>query len=198
MPPLRLEVFTSELPTGTEAVVTDLGAMEDERLAAYEQGYTAGWDDATTAQSEEQAQLSGEIARNLQALSFTFHEARAHVLSAIEPLLTDMTALLLPKIAREALAPVILETLMPLAERMAEAPVEIVLNPASRPVVEAILENAVSFPVTLTEEPTLGEGQVYLRLGHTETYVDLDKAVAAIKSAIQDFFTLSEKDKHNG
>tara|TARA_R110002096_G_scaffold175308_1_gene351112 strand:- start:1825 stop:2421 length:597 start_codon:yes stop_codon:yes gene_type:complete len=198
MPPLRLEVFATEQQAGTGAVVTDVGTMEEERLAAYEQGYTAGWDDATTAQSEDQAQSSAEIARNLQSLSFTFHEARAHVLSAVEPLLKDMSTLLLPEIARAALAPLVLETLMPLAESMAGAPVEIVLNPASRIIVEAFLENAVNFPVTLTDEPTLGEGQLYLKIGQAETYVDLDSAVAAIKTAVQDFFTLSEKDKHNG
>lgn len=198
MPPLRLEVFETELLSRSEVVVTDPGAMEEERLTAYEQGYTAGWDDATAAQTEDQAQLSAEIGRNLQALSFTFHEARTHVLSAIEPLLTDIVTRLLPETARSALAPIVREMLMPLAEGLAGTPVEIVLNPAARPTVEAILETAISFPVTLTEEPTLSEGQLYIRFGQTETHVDLDGAVAAIALAIQDFFTLSEKDNGNG
>jgi flagellar biosynthesis/type III secretory pathway protein FliH len=198
MPPLRLEVFETGQPSKTTAVVTDLGAIEEEKLSAYEQGYTAGWDDSSAAQAEEQAQLSAEIARNLQALTFTFHEARTHVLRSIEPLLADMVTRLLPEVARAALAPVVRETLQPLAEDLAGSPVEIVLNPVARPAVEAILEENAGLPVTLIEEPSLSEGQLYIRLGQAETHVDLDAAVAAIATAVQDFFTLSGKDNSNG
>ncbi len=50
---------------------------------------------------------------------------------------------------------------MPLAEGLGDAPVTLVLNPASRAAVEALLEQATGLPVIIEEEPTLGEGQVY-------------------------------------
>jgi flagellar biosynthesis/type III secretory pathway protein FliH len=198
MPPLRLEVFETAAKSSSETVITDLGAMEEERLAAYEQGYTAGWDDAAAAQTDEEARMSADLAHNLQSLGFTYHEARVHVLKAIAPLLTELTERLLPEMAKASLATMVLETLMPLAESMADAPVEIVLNPAARPAVEAVLEKATGFPLTVTEEPTLGEGQVYLRLGHAETRVDLDGAIAEIAAALKDFFEISTKDQTHG
>jgi flagellar biosynthesis/type III secretory pathway protein FliH len=196
---LRLEVFedTSGLAAGSKLGL-EQAAVEEAKLASYEQGYAAGWEDAAAAQSEEQARLGADIARNLQSLGFTYHEARVHVLRAIEPLLTGMIARLLPQTAREALGPLVHETLMTLADGLADAPVTMVLNPASRVAVEAFLSGTNGLPLTIVEEPSLGEGQVYLRLGDAEARVDLDAAVAAIGTAVRGFYTLIEEDRKHG
>lgn len=76
--------------------------MEETRQHAYEAGYKAGWEDASSAHAAGQAELRAEVARNLQAMSFTYHEARGQILRAIEPLLTDIAASLLPEVARIA------------------------------------------------------------------------------------------------
>jgi flagellar biosynthesis/type III secretory pathway protein FliH len=200
MPPLKLEVFQTE-PKDTlspHTVVTDETAIEDAKLAAYEQGYTAGWDDAAAAQSEEQGKIKADLARNLQALGFTFQEARQHVLQALEPLLSEMTARLLPEMAREALAPIVLETLMPMAEMLSDAPITIVLNPGVRDTVGALLSQATGLPMTILEEPSLAESQVYLRLGAAETKVDLGRATTDIASAVRSFFDLTEEERRHG
>lgn len=199
MMPLKLEVFDADpKPAKTHTVVLDRVALEDEKLAAYETGYKAGWDDASAAMSGDQTRIRDDLARNLQALSFTYHEARSHLLKALEPLLLQIVGQLLPEIARETLAPFVLDTLMPLAESLGDAPVTLVLNPAARPAVEALLDQATGLPLTIEEEPTLGEGQVYIRLGTVETQVDLDKATADISAAVRGFFDLPGKDRPNG
>lgn len=195
---LRLEVFeTGPRKTGTTMVV-ESDALEEERLASFDKGYAAGWDDATAAQSDDQARIRADLARHLQSLGFTFHEARSHVLAALKPLLTQIVARLLPEIARGTLAPMVLETLMPLAESMADQPVALVLNPVARPAVETLIGQATGLPLDLREEPTLGEGQVYLRLGAEEVLIDLDRAVAEIAASVRDFFDLAEKERQNG
>ena len=196
---LHLEVFDMpDAPMARSTVVMDVGALEDVRMLAYEQGYTAGWDDAAATQTEDQTRIKADFARNLQSIGFTFQEARMHVLRAIQPLLNEIVTCLLPEVARESLASVALETLMPLADEMTDAPVTLVLNPASRAAVEALLEQATGLPLTVLEEPTLGEGQVYLRLGAVETRIDLDRATAEIAAAVRDFFDLTEKDQRHG
>lgn len=199
MSALKLEVFdTPGASTTRSTVMLEAGALEDIRMLAYEQGYTAGWDDAAASQSDDQTRIKADFARNLQSLGFTFQEARMHVLRSVQPLIYEMVAALLPQMARETLASVALETLMPLADEMADAPVTLVLNPASRAAVEGLLEQATGLPLTVIEEPTLGEGQVYLRLGDIETRVDLDHAIADIASAVRDFFDHSEKEQAYG
>ena len=196
---LKLEIFdTKEKPTKSQTVVLDRVALEDEKLASYDSGYRAGWEDANGAQSDDQTRMRADLARNLQALGFTYHEARSHILKALEPLMLQIVGRLLPEIARETLAPIVLETLMPLAEAQGDAPVKLVLNPVSRAAVEALLEQATGLPVLIEEEPTLGEGQVYLKLGSVEAQVDLDQATADIAAAVRGFFDLPGKDRPNG
>lgn len=192
---LKLEVFeTAQEPSEKSIVVLDTLALEDSKLAAYDQGYSAGWEDATTAQADDQTRVRADLARNLQSLGFTYHEARIHVLRAVEPLLQQVVARLLPALSRETLAPVMLEVLMPLAETLADAPISLVVNPASRAAVETLLAHATGLPITIVEEPSLSEGQAYLRLGATETHVDLDGATAEILTAVRGFFERPERE----
>jgi len=196
---LRLEVFdTEDKSVASGVVVLDSAALEDARLAAYEQGYSAGWEDAATAQADDQSRLKADLARHLQALGFSYQEARMHVLRNIEPLLVEVVGRLLPALAKDTLAPLVLESLMPLADRLADAPVTLVLNPAARPAVESLLDRMTGLPLILQEEPSLGEGQVYLRFGPQETQIDLDRAIADITAAVRGFFDLSTKDHAHG
>ena len=191
---LRLEVFETEIRGNVpDTVVLDTMALEEAKLGSYDAGYSAGWEDAAAAQTGEQFQIRADLARNLQSLGFTYQEARMHILRSIEPLLQEMVGRLLPELARETLAPIVLEVLMPMAEKLADAPVTLVLNPAARTAVEALLEQATGMPLTLIEEPSLGEGQVYLRMGGAEISVDLDRATAEITAAVRGFFDLPER-----
>ena len=49
---LRLEVFeTAQEQDRPELIVTDSGHLEEAKLASFEAGYSAGWEDAATALS---------------------------------------------------------------------------------------------------------------------------------------------------
>ena len=194
---LRLEVFESELPAGAgqaETLVLDTGALEDAKLASFESGYSAGWEDAAAAQADDQTRVSADLARSLQSLTFTYHEARNHVLKAIEPLLRHVVGHLLPVLAKDTLAAKVLEVLMPLVDDLVAAPITLMLNPAARSAIEDILAKTSGLPLILVEEPTLGEGQVYLKLGDVEREVNLDRAVLEISAAVRGFFELPGKE----
>jgi len=76
-------------------------ALEDQRLASFEQGYSAGWEDAFTAQVEDQTRITGNLASSLGDLSFTYHEALAQLLVSVEPVFRSLVELVLPdKIGR--------------------------------------------------------------------------------------------------
>lgn len=193
--PLRLEIFESDEPRARpDTVVLDTSLLEEAKLASYDAGYSAGWEDATAAQDGDQSRVRADLARNLQALSFTYQEARSHILRALEPLLEGMVEKLLPSLARETLGGIVLDALMPMAEGMADAPVTLVLNPAVRAAVEPLIADATGLPLVIEEEPSLGEGQVYLRFGTSETLVDVDRATSEIAAAVRGFFDLNRKE----
>ncbi len=192
MPTLRLEVFdTVTAGDGAPQPLIEASALDEAKVASFEQGYSAGWEDAAAAQDGDQSRIRADLARNLQSLAFTFQDARTHVLQAIRPLILEMTGRLLPEVAREALAPAVLEALMPLADDLADAPLRLVLNPAVRESVESLVAQATGLPLEIEEEPSLGEGQVYIRLGPAETKVDLTQVTDDITAAVRGFFNLS-------
>ena len=192
MPALRLEVFDTAIAAdGTPQPMVEVTAVEEAKVASFEQGYSAGWDDAVAAQQGDQSRIRADLARNLQSLAFTFQDARSHVLQAIRPLILEMTNRLLPEMAREALAPTVLEALTPIADEMSDAPMTLVLNPAVRSQVEDLVSKATGLPLVIEEEPSLSEGQVYIRFGTAEAKVDLDRVTADISAAVRAFFNLS-------
>ena len=192
MPGLRLEVFDlAPASDGSLQPLVEATVVEEAKVASFEQGYSAGWEDAVAAQNGDQNRIRADLARNLQSLAFTFQDARSHVLQSIRPLILEMVERLLPEVAREALAPTVLDTLTPMAEELADAPLTLVLNPAVRGEVEDLVTRATGLPMVIEEEPSLPEGQVYIRFGPTETKVDLSQVTADIAAAVRAFFNLN-------
>lgn len=192
MSALRLEVFdTVSVADGSVQPLVEVAAVEEAKVASFEQGYSAGWDDAVAAQQGDQGRIRADLARNLQSLSFTFQDARSHVLQSIKPLILEMVNRLLPEVARESLAPTVLEAVMPMAEQLADAPLTLVLSPAVRGQIEDLLAQATGLPMVIEEEPTMPDGQVYIRFGTAETKVDLGQVTTDIAIAVRAFFNLN-------
>lgn len=207
MPMPRLEVFeTADIaaaPSGRAAALAAAGQaaqaqLEERRQTAYDQGYLAGQADANSAIASDQSHISADLALSLQALAFSWQEARAHVLQALAPLLTCMIERLLPEIARATLAPVVLERLMPLAAAQADQPAILLMHPAARPRVEPVLARASGLALQIQEDPELTEGQVYIRLGSAEAKIDLTRVTAEISAAVTAFFTLEQERHRDG
>jgi flagellar biosynthesis/type III secretory pathway protein FliH len=184
---LELEAFDMPDPAARpdhlrEAEVAEL------KLAAYEQGYGAGWDDALRAQSEDIARLRTDLGRNLTEMALNYRDARRHILNALEPLLHEMVSKVLPAIARQSLGQVILEQLRPVADTLASVPVVVRVSPTNRELVQTLLARETDLPLRVETEPTLSDGQAHLKLPGEETLVDLDGVAAAIAGAVAAFF----------
>ena len=200
---VRLEVFRTESrsPAGApdDTVVMPAEALEETRLAAFDSGYKAGWDDATAAAADTERELRAEMARNLQALSFTYHEARGALLQGLAPLMEQICTRLLPETARASLGETVRAALMPLAEEALERPVQLLIHPNARPALEAALADTAAPPHALVEDTALTPGEVYLRWDDGERHIDLDAAAAAIAAAVTAFFEDSQEElRHHG
>lgn len=212
MAPLNLEEFEDDhsyskdlkrpipQPPSTPSAGPDVSPAELERarLQGYEDGYQTGWDDAVRQEAEAQGRIGAEFARNLQDLGFTFHEARTHVMQALEPLLTGMVEKVLPQLVSETLGQTILEEVMALAAQAADSPIRVLVAPSSREVLDGLLQVNTSIPIEVLEEPTLADGQVYLRQGDIEKRIDLNAAVDKIGIAIKSLYELNERVVQNG
>lgn len=178
-----------------ETVETSDVSLEETRLAAFDKGYQAGWDDAVKAQSEEARRITADLAQNLQDLRFTYEEAFAAVMQALRPLLTEMAAAVLPRLARESLAPRLAEMLQDLARSEGRRTIEIAAAPADMARLSRLIEGLPDPGATLAEDDTLGAGQLYLRFGETEHEIDLPAVIAGIDAAVTGFFEETQTDK---
>lgn len=192
---LVLEDFTPDMPVAAASASGSAVLTEEARLAAYEDGYKAGWDDAVTAESSAKARIGADFEKTLQDLSFSFHEARSHVLNGIGPLLAMMAEKVLPEMARSHFAETVTEIVQAAAARAADRPVELVVNPENRPALDELMAEEPALPVTLIEEPSLGPGQAFIRAASAETAVDLDAVLEDIRAAVEGFLAGDEREQ---
>lgn len=194
----QLEIFEAA-SFGEDQVALSAGDFEEQKLASFEEGYGAGWDDAVAAQDGETARVRADLAQNLQDLSFTYAEAHRNMMTALQPLLSDMVTKVLPDIAQASLGPIIVGLIMPVASDLTAVSVELAVSPDTRPIVAPMLVGVAGLRVKLVDDPLLTAGQAYLRFADRETRIDLDAVVAAISRAVTAFFQMeTEKERAVG
>lgn len=202
--PITLEDFSTPVaspqaaPEAAAAPQASEGQIEDLRLQSYEEGYTAGWDDATKSEADNQTRISADFSQNLQELAFTYHEARTSVMAAVEPLLREMVDKVFPQMSQASLGQHVLHEIRRLANDAVSQPIEIVTAPENVAALEALLADNCALPHAVHEEPSLGAGQVYLRFADREDKIDLDGMIQGLQDAFSAFTQELEKDEIHG
>ena len=178
---------------GTPVALTDV-SLEEQKLEAFEKGYQAGWDDSVKAGSDDTRRVSADFAQNLQDLSFTYQEAHSAVLGSLRPLLDQMVSTVLPAIAQKTLGLQLSELLQSLVSEHGAQPVEIVAAPTNIATLEGLLDASDQMAVTAVEEPSMAEGQVYIRFGTQEREINITDVLAAIEQAVAGFYEQDQRE----
>lgn len=172
--------------------------LEDIRLTAFEQGYSAGWEDAAKAQGEDQTRLSETLARSLEDLSFTYHEAVAHLTVAVEPVFRAIIDTALPAVMRHGFGETILAEFQAMAAQGLAQPVIISLPPGSAAAIRPMIPDRLAMPVQVVEDPALGPGQAGLRIGSREREIDSKRFTETARQAVEAFFHQAEMETNHG
>lgn len=195
--PFMLEEFGLATRSAPKAEQEEVSS-EKTRLEAFEQGYQAGWDDANAAQNQDQSRITAELEASFKDLSFSFHEARNHILQGIEPLIREVVDKILPTFSKQGLPDLVAERLNAALGEATDRPVVLSVSPASRAAVEAALPSSPGFPITIKEESTLSDGQVFLNFGASEESLDLDETLSSLQIAVREFFEINKKAQNHG
>lgn len=192
-----LEDFSAQaLKQGAYLVTED--AFEESRLAAFENGYKAGWDDASAAHNAEQAHISSDFSQNLQALNFTYQEAYGHVLGMLKPLLTQMVESILPSIAKETLGIRIVSEVMNITRDHSNIKIDLIMSPESRTKLQSLGLKDLQVLANLLEDNSLTDGQVFIKFGQEERSIDLDSLITDIDLIISEFIVDFERNSRYG
>ena len=182
MSKLRLEDFGQGAPPPSKPEKKITGEdREIDRLATYDEGYKAGWDDAQSAATEDRTRIGAEFERNLQELSFSFHEAKVQVAQSLAPLVTALVECLFPQLVVTSLADQLVTVLEPLKDKMDTPTLELRCAPEDAETLGSMLKSNFGLPITLRPEPSLMTGQADFVLGHETHEVD----VSALQIEIQ-------------
>ena len=190
--------FGFEKPKTAHNPVFDPEDIEDEKLAAFEQGYQAGWDDAVAAQNETLTFVSSGLASSLQNASFEYHELRATLNGTIEAIIQEITTAILPQIAQASLGSHVREQIVALARDMLDCHVEIVVSPLSEAAVQNALADDPPSPFILITDELLAPTQVVLRLENKEVELHLERTVTEISTAVAAFFATGQDEVSHG
>ncbi|QFT58381.1 hypothetical protein FIU94_06035 [Sulfitobacter sp. THAF37] len=182
---------------------TDAEGQEDEsfeeaNLAAFENGYQAGWDDATNAHQNAQQKAVSELSQTIQDMSFTYHEAFAGLSVAMRPILEAIATRLLPDVARIALSAQIVAEVATLAKDQSGAIFEITVAPDALPVMEEIAARFPKLPFRFLGDAELTGGQALIAAGQIEREINLDAVRQSIAEAVEAFFEQTERELENG
>ncbi len=173
-------------------------ALEDRRLAAFEQGYTAGWEDAVEAQKTNQTQVLAALGDQLQDLSFTYQEAQSHLWKSVTPVLDLLVAQVLPQVMQETIAPLIVQEVLDVMHNEAEQPVCLVVPEGASEALKSVLSKQLSMPVELKESASLQTGQAFLKFSDAEREVDMVRVLEEARGAIKSFAYEVEKEVSYG
>lgn len=179
-----LEDFTLQAGGG-QLHVLDEDALEEQRLASFEQGYSAGWEDAVQAQEQSRGQVSAELAKSLEDMSFTYHEAVNRMALSLEPMFQSLTQLVLPEMLDRGFAVRLVEQLTDIARGRIGQPMQIFVPSGRVNEVEDLIPAELSSPVQVIEDPSLEAGQARLKVGVSQREVDCSGLLAAIDQAFQ-------------
>lgn len=156
--------------------------IEAIRTAAYEAGYSSGWEDALKADQDSRRRIEAEFERNIQNLAFTYHEAVDRVRGEMKTFVEALIDGFLPEIMPDMLRAHVRSELLRIADAHAEAPIEIVASPDCRALVAEMLEAEFSLDIRLVEDESLAERQVFVRIAETEVEVNLAPLVTALRA----------------
>ncbi|ARE40417.1 ABC transporter, ATP-binding protein, flagellar [Rhodovulum sp. P5] len=195
---LKFEDFSVPAPQKAAAVAAPAPDPQEERLNAYEEGYKAGWDDAIAAEAAAQTRISADFGKTLQEMTFSYNEARAHVMGALGPLLTAMVERVMPQIAADGFARTVVKTAMQMAESEADHPLSLRVCPENRMPLEDLVGKDPGLPLKIVEDDTLGPGQALISSTTRESEVDIDGMLLALRTGLEEFLTAEEEARRHG
>lgn len=181
---LRLEVFETPDAPATAAYL-DPRSAEKLRDTAYEQGYGAGWQDALDQMRDEDALRRAATFEAVQALSFTYAEARAMVDSQLATVIADLLAQIVPDACALSLPARVAQELRVLLARDASAPLQVLCAPDSVPLLSPLLADLpAGARVALVAEPSFTAAQVSVQGQGQRRCIDLSSVTETLRAAL--------------
>ena len=186
--------------SGSVAVKTDpaeLAKLEAIKTEAFESGYRSGWDDAIASDKDARQRIEAEFERNIQGLAFTYNEAVDRVRSELKGFVSALLDQVLPSLLPELIREQVRADLVSLGDEQIELPVEIVASSDSLQLLSQMIEDDLAMDITLVEDASLANGQVFVRMVSRETLIDFEPFIQNLSRQFAALCEPTEKGKED-
>jgi len=171
---------------------------EEQKLVSFENGYTAGWDDAVGAQESETSKISVTLANSLEDMSFTYHEAQNQLIESLDPMFKVLTSAILPDALAASFGHHIVDQLTDMAKDQTGQPLVITVAAGEAAGVRSALTQTFSVEVKVREDSELSPGQAYLRVGNLEREINSAALLDSIRDSVDAFSYQVKEDANYG
>lgn len=171
-------------------------AREDQRLAVFEQGYSAGWEDAQAAQAGQDQRATEAFVAALEDLRFPYQEALAQMIANTAPVIDAILRQVVPGLIADHLARIVRDEVEALLRDPEHNRVEIVAAPARIGFLGKAMPQ--EFEATLLPDDTLDPDCVRIRVSATERQIDMSRIVWSLETAFAAFMHQTESGKTHG
>lgn len=172
--------------------------IEALRSAAYEAGYSSGWEDAGKASAEQKSRIDAEFERCVQELGFTFHEAVAQLRGEMATLVLAVTEQFFPEILPDLMRATMRDEILKIAEEALHPAVELVASPDTVEIFDEILPAKCQIEIRVLAEPSLGPNQAFLRFEDQEFTADFEPLLKILKEQLCAFEQNAAPEAANG
>lgn len=173
-------------------------AIEDQRLAAFEQGYAAGWEDAVSAQNVETTAHISNLNASLADLSFTYQEAFTAFQNVVSPVIEGLVQQVLPRLAQETFGSVLVERCLEMASQQAASQVLLVVPPDQEQTVRAAVSADLSLPLEVVSDEMMAPLSAEIRFPEKTAELDMGAILEGLSIATQSFSHHVSEEVKNG
>lgn len=189
-----LEDFKTTDPAEATTILMSNLELEEQRLAAFEKGYSAGWEDAIAADAQGKAKLSSALTQNLEEAVFSYHEALTQMQQALTPVFEAIAEQLLPGMVRSGLAPHIAMAMRDIATEAMAQPLILSVPPGTEDSIAPMLPAVDSVQLVIREDNNLADGQARLHLNDGGIEVDLAHLAQEMTDSLSAFVYETRKE----
>lgn len=161
-------------------------------------GHATGLADGLAMAAMRQDVLSDGAAQAINDLVFTYAEARAQVLAALQPLIGTIMDRLLPELGRATLLPLLVERIMAVAAEHSAMPVVIRVPPSTAPALITLMQTFPEPKPGILADASLEEGQALIAAAEQENMVDLEGLVTEIRQTLEAFTDETQQEMRHG
>lgn len=180
-----LETFDArKTPSASRAAQAQIDRDAQIKAVGFEEGYASGWEDAKTAEEAARQRVAAEFERNVEAISFSYHEAVEAVRSELDGFLEAFVTSFLPEIVPDLTAAFLRDELRQIGMGAVPTNLEIVVSSSEAPFLQGLLSDHKALDMALVEDGSLAPHQVFVRSEQQERCIDLSPLISALQEQL--------------